>query len=432
MSWKSGEQSVFLCSYFFCLDTRKLSEGHFYSSQWQELPSLINRMGLSQNWLQIFYAHAGVPNTSKAIEIAEILNKQNEINGVHAFVDSFVSIHIFLKVMVKYFKLQIAKMKLRQIKNAFIPVGTNFSLWPIMKNDWHRTISSSLAIDNLFFLELFDKALSTIPKQHKGVYLFENLSWESAFIHKWRKYGHGKLIAVAHATVRYWDIRYFFDPRAINAKLDNPLPQADFFALNGKAAIDSFINAGFPKEKIVSCEALRYLNFSETVIQNNKLKLTGNSLRILILGDYMPSGTINMLKLISKAISSFSREVSLYIKPHPNYQVSPKDFPDLKLTVLNDQLYSILPNFDIAVSSNMTSASVDAALAGLPVIIVLEDAELNFSPLRGNSNVFFVSDAGEIVEAINKFDKKLKVSTGVNNLFFLDPELPRWKKILES
>ena len=49
-----------------------------------------------------------------------------------------------------------------------------------------------------------------------------------------------------------------------------------------------------------------------------------------------------------------------------------------------------------------------------------------------NSNVFFVSDAGEIVEVINKFDKGLKVSTGVNNLFFLDPELPRWKKILES
>jgi surface carbohydrate biosynthesis protein (TIGR04326 family) len=432
MHWESGEKSIFFCSYFFSLDTRKLSEGHFYSRQWEELPSLINRMGLSQNWLQIFYAHAGVPNSSRAVEITEILNKQNEINGVHTFVDSFLSIHIFFKVLVKYFKLQIAKMKLRQIKNAFIPFGTHFSLWPIMKNDWHRTISSPLAINNLFFLELFDKALSTIPKQPKGVYLFENLSWESAFIHKWRKYGHGKLIAVAHSTVRYWDTRYFFDPRAINAKLDNPLPQADFYALNGNAAIDNFINAGFPKEKIVSCEALRYLNFNEIVIQNNKIKLTEDSLRIIILGDYMPAGTNNMLKLISKAISSFSRDVSLSIKPHPNYQIDPNDFPNLNLTVVNNQLYSILPNYDIAISSNMTSASVDAALAGLPVIIVLEDVELNFSPLRGNSNVFFVSHFWEIAEVINKFDKGLKVSIGLNNFFFLDPELPRWKKILES
>jgi len=302
-----------------------------------------------------------------------------------------------------------------------------------MKDDWHRTISGPLAIDNLFFLELFDKALSTIPKQQKGVYLFENLSWESTFIHAWRKHGHGKLIAVAHSTVRYWDIRYFFDPRAIGTThLDNQMPQADFFALNGNVAIDSFINAGFPKEKIVSCEALRYLNFSETIIQKNKDKAASDSLRVLIWGDYMPSGTINMLLLISKSILSFSRDLSLSIKPHPNFQISPHDFPDLNLNVVNDQLYSILPNYDIAVSSNMTSASVDAALAGLPVIIVLEDAELNFSPLRGNSNVFFVSNTGELIEALNNFDKGVTSVEEVKDFFFLDPAMLRWKKILES
>jgi surface carbohydrate biosynthesis protein (TIGR04326 family) len=431
MKWENGEKSIFFCSYFFSMDKRKLVEGVFYSRQWEGLPGLVNKMGLSQNWLQIYYTHVGVPDASKAIEIARVFNKRTEINGFQAFVDSFLSAKIFFRVMAKYFKLLFAKIKLRPIKNAFKPSGTHFSLWPIMENDWKRTITGPLAINNLFFLELFDKALSAIPQQQKGLYLFENLSWESAFVHAWRKYGHGKLVAVAHATIRYWDVRYFFDPRAISSTGDNPIPQADFFALNGRVAVDSFINAGFPKEKIVSCEALRYVNLGETFSKNKGIKSKGECLRILILGDYMPSGTVNMLKLIGKALPLISREISLSIKPHPNYQISPENFPELKLTVVNDQLYTVLPNYDIAISSNMTSASVDASLAGLPVIIVLEEAELNFSPLRGNSNVYFVSDSGELVEVFNKPEIEQKINAGVNDFFFLDPELPRWKKILE-
>lgn len=432
IQWEGGGKSIFFCSYFFNMDSSKLSEGFFYSMQWEVLPALVSKMGFSKNWLQIYYAHPGLLNSSKAVEIAGSFNKKKEINGFHAFVDSFLSIKIFFKVMAKYFKLQIANMKLRYVKNAFKPSGTHFSLWPIMKNDWERTIAGPLAIYNLFFLELFDKALSAIPKQQKGLYLFENLSWESAFIHAWRKHSHGKLIAVAHATIRYWDIRYFFDLRAINASNDNRIPQADLFALNGKVAIDSFIKAGFPKEKIVSCEALRYLNFSEKYSTNIRSKAIGETLRILILGDYMPAGTENMLRLICKAKPFISRNMSLTIKPHPNYQILIHDFPELKLDVVNDQLYKILSNYDIVLSSNMTSASVDASLARLPVIIFLEEAELNFSPLRGNSNVYFVSDIQELVEALNNPNKEYEVNASINDFFFLDPALPKWKEILES
>jgi surface carbohydrate biosynthesis protein (TIGR04326 family) len=300
-----------------------------------------------------------------------------------------------------------------------------------MKKDWALTLTGPLAIHNLFYVTLFDKALSKIPKQKKGLFLFENLGWESAFIHAWRKSGHGVLVAVAHATVRYWDTRYFFDPRAILSKDTNKLPHADMVALNGKFAVDSLLRSGYPKERIIECEALRYLHFSNAQFKQKKIRQQGEPLRILILGDYMPSGTINMLVMLEQSIPGIAADVLFTIKSHPNYPVQPEEYPLLHLTIITDQLHTILQDFDMALSSNMTSASVDACLAGLPVIIVLEDAELNFSPLRGNANVNFVSNADELAHAVNRDGSHFSVE-GIDDFFYLDPTLSRWEKILAS
>ena len=75
----------------------------------------------------------------------------------------------------------------------------------------------SAAVINLLWIELFDQALRDAPRQDKGFYLCENQGWERAFIHAWRKHGHGELIAVPHATVRFWDLRYFADPRTVRS-----------------------------------------------------------------------------------------------------------------------------------------------------------------------------------------------------------------------
>src|SRR3990172_7308266 len=115
-----------------------------------------------------------------------------------------------------------------------------------------------VAISNLLWIELFDVALRDLPHQKKGLYLCENQAWERAFIHAWRKYSHGQLIAVAHSTVRFWDLRYFTDPRTIRSSDKNSMPQPDLIALNGKAAIDAYRSMDFPQTAFAECEALRY------------------------------------------------------------------------------------------------------------------------------------------------------------------------------
>lgn len=429
----SNNKSIFFCSYFFNLESSNIDKGIFYSKQWESLPSSIKELLPTQNWLHIFHPHTLIPNTKKAADIAAIFNKSIDINGSHKFVDSFLTFRVLCKVFLRYFKLYWITLKVKkEIQIPFSPRGFDFSLWPIMKNDFYRSLVGPLAINNLFYFELFDIALSKLPKQKIGLFLYENLSWESAFLHFWKKHGHGKIYAVAHSTVRFWDLRYFYDKRVINSTDKIKFPQADYIALNGQNALESFIEAGYPVEKLKECEALRYLHFHESLY---KLKIRQNCevLKILILGDYMSSGTNVMLAKIEKAVTIIPNciKIEFTIKPHSNFQPSINNFPLLKLNIVNEQLYTILSDFDIAISSNMTSASVDACLGGLPVIIFLEESELNFSPLRGDENAFFVSTSEDVSQAIlNIFKNKSNIEKRLKNFFFLDPKLPRWKEII--
>jgi surface carbohydrate biosynthesis protein (TIGR04326 family) len=152
--------------------------------------------------------------------------------------------------------------------------------------------------------------------------------------------------------------------------------------------------------------------------------------RVLILGDYMPSNTIQMLQLLAAAAPLMSAPVTYTMKPHPNFIISAADYPSLHLEVITDGLGKILHDFDIAYSSNMTSAAVDAYLAGLPVVVMLEETGLNFSPLRGQPGARFASTPEELAEALQTADQGAAAIPDRNEFFFLDPELSRWQRLL--
>ena len=76
-----------------------------------------------------------------------------------------------------------------------------------------------------------------------------------------------------------------------------------------------------------------------------------------------------MLKLPTVYLTSKS-EIEFVLKPHPKSPIDPNMFPQLKLTIENRSFDEIQFNFTICISTNMTSASVDAYLNGCNVIIM--------------------------------------------------------------
>ena len=250
-------------------------------------------------------------------------------------------------------------------------------------------------------------------------------------IHAWRKHGHGKLTGVAHATLRFWDLRYFDDPRSVRSRGRGALPQPDKIAVNGEAAFNAARLASFPAERLVTCEALRYNYLYHISSAPGRNRSITEVSQVLILGDYLAGSNRRMLEMLDEAVGKQPTGATYTIKPHPNLTVNCSDFPRLNLQVTNDSLALLLPRFDLAYSSNLTSASVDAYCAGLKVIVMLDEQELNFSPLRKCSGVDFVADASALATVL-KTAKSSELSMEARDYFYLDPELPRWAALLSD
>ena len=85
---------------------------------------------------------------------------------------------------------------------------------------------------------------------------------------------------------------------------------------------------------------------------------------------------------------------------------------------------------DVVFSTIMTSAAIEAYLVGLPTIILLDPTTLNFNPLRGESGVYFISNKKELQKILVNVNYK-QSSNNLANYFWTNPNLPRWKKLLE-
>lgn len=430
--WFSGPQAVFFCSYFDNIDPEAAAREKFHSYYWDDLPGLLRKLGRQANWLQMFVRCAAVPDAATAMEMTRRTNRQRQDQGSHVFVDSFIAPGAALRVIRRWCGLLAAAWRLRHIRGAFVPSGSRLSLWPLMRNDWRASLCGSAAVGNLLWLELFDRAIGTLPHQALGFHLYENQAWERAMIHAWRKHGHGRMIAVPHSTRSFWDLRFYRDPRA-NAALPYPIPQADAIAANGRAALQAFSGENYPVSALRECEALRYGYLNNLRARAARPASGGvDPVKVLVLGDYLPSGTARMMNLLTAAATHLRVPARFTIKPHPNYLVDPASFPALAPDIVMQPLGEILHDYDVAFSGNLSSAAVDAYLAGVPVVVMLDDYELNLSPLRGHAGVCFVSSAGELADALQQAHAKPAADADSSDFFFLDPELPRWSHLLAN
>ncbi len=431
VNWFKGEDALFFFSYFFALDQESCESGRFYSRQWEVLPIFLRHYGKKLNWIHHFFLSSVVPDTKTGNDWLRTFNANAISEGRHNFLDSFLTIGIVGRTITTLSRIVLRISFINRRINYQMYKCTKGWLWPLLLDDWKNSIFGTAAVQNILWFYLFDRAISSLPKQKTGLYLSENQGWEQAFIYFWKKYGHGNLIAVPHATIRYWDLRYFDDPKVWNSKdiLAQPLP--DKIAINGAAAWEMYENANQPMDKMFKVEALRYLHLGklEPSINNSDKKVVHVMKKLLIFGDIKKSTTNSMLELLNSISPFLSDGWDMTLKPHPANQVKVENYPNLSFVLTDTPLEQLLPNFEITIASIYTSAALEAFSAGLNVITILDDDDFNFSPLRGIQGVHFVSTAGELKVALLKcLSKPFLKNTDV--FFWTDSELPKWKSLL--
>lgn len=424
--WNSSKSKITFLSSMINLDKSSIQKGEFKSNYWPVLPDLLKDNNLNSNWLHMYANTNDLPKTSKARDLINKFNNSKNGSETHATIYSFIDFFIIYRVIFNLFRLFFIKFKIK--KTISLKSGM---IWPFIDLDFDESLVGVNATRNLLYFYLFKKAFINLTKQEKGFYLQENQGWECTFIHSWKKSEHNSsLFAIPHTPIKFWDLKFIIDKKTYMSANKLLLPIPDYYGVNSDISKNMYLKNGIPSEKLVSIEALRYLHLnqsSECALKN----LNINKYKVLLLGDIIKTNTLEQLRIFKQSLKYIRKPIQYILKPHPATPITAKDCPDLDIIITNKSINEIIDCCQLAFATSTTSASFDAYYFGVKVVTVINQQELNASPLRGFKDAVFVSTPRELANVINDIDRIKKEPKIRENILYIDINIPKWKKIFE-
>ena len=427
--WINSCSKITFISYLVNLNYKRLKKGDYETHFWANLPDKLKLNGIKTNWLHIWVESDNLKTSKDVINSLHKINNSNKKDQVHLTIDSFLSIKIILKVLYDWI---IVIIKSIQIKKEFFKNSRKgFNLSIIQKSDWFNSFYGVEGIKNLLFFHLIESAFKNLNNQTSCFYLQENQGWELGLLYSWKKNHTALIYGVPHFTIRFWDLRYYFDQEYFKTKSINTNLRPYKVLVNGPIAKKNLLDVNYPKSELIDVEALRYNHLSSLKV-NKKIKKKNKEMTILVIGDYDDSITNNQLSDLAKVIHTFDIKTKILIKPHPASNMDKINSNNLKINFIHDKLSNILQNVDISLCGSSSSAAVDVYYYGLPMAIHISQNNLNLSPLKNIYNQGFYSNHNElkkiILDSFYKRDNKIK-----NVKFFnLDNKIPRWLTFFNS
>ena len=414
-----SKKKFFIFSYFTHYDKERFNDKNFYPKQWS---SLWDNIIDNSNFFQIF-----LPNKKFKFffQLENFLKKKKFKNLKN---ENFINYFIFYKYFFKVFK----DLKLYRSKNIYLSIVEKIKdnkdlkyFFEINEELFISSFAGYTLLQNLLWINIFENLFKKLPKHDYGLYIFENQPWEKAFVRCWQKYNQGKLIGYCHTTINFWHLNYF-NIEDYNRLDDFKKFSPDFIAVSSEISKNFIVNQSINLNKIIEVEALRY-----NWILNNKVKLNNmldKNKKILFLGDYEKNINKNLIRIMNQSKDDLIKlgfEVSF--KPHPASRV--KNI-DNNITLTDRDLEKLLNDHNYIVSSNSTSAVIEALSCGLKTFLFVDKNNLNLSPLKNTKiekKVDFFTTKEELIYKIANFKNNLEPI----EYYYLDKELKKWKKTLK-
>ena len=418
----SGTISFF--DYWYRFGTTVNQTRKFESQYWTALVDQLSNLNV--NWFHNLVDQRRKQQFHEAKSLLTDFNSADK-NHKHQIIDASCNTSIIFKALNSYRKLLIRSLSAKKYSSAFTITDQKIELWPIFRREWLNSLRGYEAMINCLRFSRLNEILRKLPEQRTGLYLIENQPWEMALIYLWRKYGHGQLIGVAHSTVRFWDLRLMSDPQRFSGNKNNSMPRPDLIAVNGPLARESLIDSGYPITEIKEVEALMYQHFINTPAR--LVPKPSQSIKtILVATDYLESATQTQITLLNDFLAKNSESIRVLLKPH--WSQSFKNLnPLIEIVSGKEDLSTYFDQCDVLYCSAITSAVIDGACAGLPVIQCLDPQSFNLSPLRGRTEIQVVRTSKELEDALSNLSAT-PPKIEPHSLFNLDPQLSKWKALI--
>ena len=415
LSKLDSKSDLMIFDHLIRFDEEAALAGRFDSQYWRMLTPHFELMDTRVIWLHQFVKSTSMPTPKDADVLLRKLNKAS--NEPHCLFETRPTITAMAKSIRDYVHLIRTTKKLRTISQTFVPQGSKANLWPLFQDEWFSSMCGRTAIRHCLLLSIIEETLASTPHQNTGLFIMENQPWEMALIHAWRSAGHGRLIGVVNAPIRFWDLRYFYNDFGRNRPAPNQV------AVNSPISLNLLEEGGVPPTEIVDVEALMYqylnspLQFGQT---------PGSD--VLILGDFFTQISESVLNIVLPLIKTKFAHCTIYFKAHPANNNSWTYLAADGIIVTDLPLSKLFATCGTVISPSSSTGAVEAYCANKHVISIPDPTTLNFSALKTIKDVQFASNSEELALALENPVN----SSSVDNTTFLyfDESLTKWKKLL--
>jgi surface carbohydrate biosynthesis protein (TIGR04326 family) len=401
--------------------------GEFDSKYWGPLVPLLDHVDEPITWLHISgeFATQAVVSADEAL-VATFNDRRGR--QVHELLHSHLTRGVVARSCLDYARIVGVGLRVGNRRRLFEYAPTGLSLWPIFRASYRDQFYGRTAMLNAFWINMLQAAISSLPHQRMGVYLFENQPWEMALQYSWRRAGHGDLIGVAHTTALFWSTRLFKDPRDMwTTEGDAPMPWPDRVAVNGPLMRTMCDRSSYPSARVLDAEALRFSDHPQREDRDDRQGRT----RILVLGEYSADADRRLLEIATSTIQQSPDSIDIYYRPHP---ASGARHSFVDSPVRNDEHSSLelaLAAVDVALCGASSSGAIDAWSMGRLTVVVPDQTMFMSSPAETLEGVVLALSTDQVTTAvISDAAGDRHTPESLSALFNLDESLTLWSKLL--
>jgi surface carbohydrate biosynthesis protein (TIGR04326 family) len=417
----SFEEKILIVNYLFNNKNKK----DFESEQWFGLNVILKEIKKQVYWIHI-HTKAGAYKKEKDAESLILeWNKSSNEQSSHIALESIIDLKIIVKTIYDWLKLNYISFK---IKNYTGPlVGDSLNIWPLFQKEWQETLRGVSAMNNLLHLNIFERLFQDKKYLQSTLFPMENQGWERALVYAARKYSKSSLIGSINSTVRFWDLRYYFEDNYFSDGVSK-IFMPDKIAINSLDAHNKLVLGGVPDSLIAQVEALRYLYLLNIDYKTKEKDI--DLVKIIILGDYLKTETKIQIQILNGIKQSYKNKIELIIKSHPNYKIDLDSFYGFKKITNCESIELGLMQSNIAFVSNNTSSVVEASVLGIPTISMKYSSGINMSPMRESKDIYFIDHNLEFESSFDDIVAKNFFIEKNLNFLNLDLALNKWKDLL--
>lgn len=416
----ADQASTLIVDHFVRFNESAIDDGRYESQYWKSLDNVLSSIEHGIRWI-----HHYVPGFRSIQATEQLLEKLNTKSvNQHAQFESRLTASCVLPILRELKHLRQVARASNNHPSCFFDRRSGLDFTALFAKQWNESLCGSTAARHLIILRQHEAVLESLPTQKNGLFLCENQPWESAFTYAWHKYGHGKLVAVVHAPIRFWDFRYFTLARSLNRnqRTSTSKPTPSVVAVNSEISRAFMEIAQAPADRICEVESLMFNHLITTTPAETSQKDV-----LLIVGDFFPHLNERLIALVKNTKHIRKTNLEIVFKPHPMNTNLP-DFSGLpRVQISTTDLGDLLPRTHTAISCNSSTAALECFLYGVKTISYVDPEALNSSPLRGVSGAIFVTSSEQLDVALTDTHSGNQQSL---SLLILDPATPRWKELL--